>query len=86
MDSYRVELRASPDTPEEEEKARRQGRALGPQTVIFPNIMANSAQHAVEIAISYEKEFLYRKKIRLFCDPILSKYYKNNMKYTMPYI
>lgn len=65
MQYYRIELRASPDTPLEEHQAKQQGRALGPQTVIY-HIYANSKNDAELKAIETENKFLYRKNVRIF--------------------
>lgn len=62
---FKVELRASPDTPIEEAFAKRQGRVLGPQTVVY-HIYGNDAEHAVARAIEIEKCFLYRIEVSLF--------------------
>ena len=62
---YKVELRASPDTPIEEAFAKRQNRVLGPQTVIY-HIYGDSSEHAVRRAIEIEKCFLYRMIVELF--------------------
>lgn len=70
MNIYRVELRALPDTPKEEEQANKQGRALGAQTVIY-HVGAASAEAAAVHAIEVEQCFLYRKKVWLFETPRL---------------
>lgn len=68
---YRVEFRAIPDTPLEEAYALAQGRVLGPQTVIYPNIYADSPDEAAKKAVDIESNFLYREKVWLFCEPTL---------------
>lgn len=65
MNRYRVELRATPDTPQEEEFARRQNRVLGAQTVIY-YICADTYARACERALEYEWKKLHRKDVWLF--------------------
>ena len=79
MKRYRVEFRAEPDTPLEEERARSQGRVLTPQTVIYPSVPASGPDEAVKSAWESEWSFPYRRlvgtsgftRIRLFEAPIL---------------
>lgn len=63
MREFRVELRASPDTPKEEIR-----RTLGPQTVIY-HVHADSPELAAEIAIKAELQHLYRRIVKLFEPP-----------------
>lgn len=65
MRYFRIDLRAVPDTPLIEAEAKRQGRVLGPQTVVYPSIAAETLQEAVDRAIASERAFLYREKVWL---------------------
>lgn len=58
-------MRATPDTPEIEAQAAKQGRAVGPQTVIY-TLYANSEQEAIDKAIQKEMLFTHRKNVWLF--------------------
>jgi hypothetical protein len=67
---YKVELRATPDTPDIEAQAAKQGRVLGPQTV-FKWLYAHSPEEAAQKAIESEYLFSYRKSVWLFGAPTL---------------
>lgn len=60
--TYRVELRATPDTPKIEADAAKQGRTLSPQTVYWA-VCADSKEEAIKRAIAREYQFLYRKEV-----------------------
>jgi hypothetical protein len=65
MNRYRVELRATPDTPIEEEFARRSGKVLGAQCVIY-HICADTHTRACERAFELERCQIHRKDIWVF--------------------
>ena len=61
---FSVELRAEPDSPNEERRAN--GKLMGPQTVLYPAVFAVSPDEAAEIAVRTERRFAYRERVWAF--------------------